>query len=389
MKNITIKGARLHNLKEIDISIPKNKLIVASGVSGSGKSTLVFDIIFEEGRRQYLHLLGVFAGIDDKDKFDEIAGIGPTIAVQQNIIRQSNPRSTLGTRTNILNMLAVLYAGEGEIACSECGIIVENNLICEKCGYTEERFPAGYFSYNNPNGMCFKCSGRGAYFQIHMEKLVSDELITLEQIFDKIMVTPGLKRVLYRHFGDYLKMPFSKIPDEVKEKIIYGQFASNNAAKRSMCLTRIFDGFIHKYGEDPTGVYKMSKCSECHGFRIGDEARRVFLNKKHIGKLGTMTLDELYVFLEKLLKSKKLTAFGINLIKEIQNKINNLIKSRLGYLSLYREVSSLSGGEIQRLFLNSHIDSKMDSLIYILDEPTSGLHESEKDELLKSLNALK
>ena len=91
MQNITVKGARIHNLKNIDISIPKNKLIVATGVSGSGKSSLMFDIIFEEGRSQYLKSLGILSGIDDEDKFDSISGLGPTIAVQQSIIRQSNP----------------------------------------------------------------------------------------------------------------------------------------------------------------------------------------------------------------------------------------------------------------------------------------------------------
>src|SRR5512133_3765269 len=112
MENIVIKGATAHNLKNFDISIPKNRLIVATGVSGSGKSSLVFDIIFEEGRRQYLRSLGLLAGVSDEDTFDSITGISPTIAVQQNIIRQSNPRSTVGSRTNILNLLAVLFAGD-------------------------------------------------------------------------------------------------------------------------------------------------------------------------------------------------------------------------------------------------------------------------------------
>ena len=148
MKNITITGARIHNLKGINVSIPKNKLVVATGISGSGKSSLVFDIIFEEGRRQYLQSLGMLSGIADEDEFDNISGIGPTVAVQQSIIRQSNPRSTVGSRTNILNMLGVLYAGEGRISCSSCETPVDDNLTCGKCGNTEERLEASYFSYN-------------------------------------------------------------------------------------------------------------------------------------------------------------------------------------------------------------------------------------------------
>ena len=93
MKTIDIKGARLHNLKNIDVSIPKNQLVVVTGVSGSGKSSLVFDIIFEEGKRQYLQSIGMIPGITEEDKYDQLTGIGPAVAVQQAIIRQSNPRS--------------------------------------------------------------------------------------------------------------------------------------------------------------------------------------------------------------------------------------------------------------------------------------------------------
>jgi excinuclease ABC subunit A len=388
MKNITIQGARVHNLRNINISIPKNKLVVATGVSGSGKSSLVFDIIFEEGRRQYLQSLGILPGIEDEDKFDSISGIGPAIAVQQSIIRQSNPRSTVGTRTSILNLLAVLFASEGRIMCNACGTPVDNNLTCPKCGNTEERLPSRYFSYNAPEGMCMKCSGRGAYFKINMEKLVPDDRTTLKEIFNTVGVTPGYASLLQRHFNDYLKMPFSQIPDEVKADIINGHQVNSNSEKRSYCLTRIFEGRLYRNGEDSDGIYTMSVCSECNGFRIGEEARRVLLNGRHIGELGKMTLSEIQEFLEVLSKQDTLTPFGKNLLKEMVRKTNNLIKSRLGHLSLYREMPTLSGGEIQRLFLNSHLDSKMDSLIYILDEPTTGLHESEKGELLKSIIAL-
>lgn len=389
MKNITITGARVHNLKNIDISIPKNKLVVVTGVSGSGKSSLVFDIIFEEGRRQYLQSLGVLSGFDDEDKFDSISGIGPAIAVQQGIIRQSNPRSTVGSKTNILNMLAVLYASEGQITCSSCGKPVDENLTCEECGIMEERLGPSYFSYHSPNGMCLKCSGRGAYFEIDMDKLVADNHTTLQQVFEIAGPTPGYMKFLQRHFKNYLSMPFYEIPDEVKEEIIYGHHVNSNAEKRSYCLTRIFQGRLYWNGEDSSGIYTMALCSECHGFRIGEEARRVHLNGRHIGELGKMTISHLQDFLENLAKRNQLSPLGKNLLKELLHKTNHLIKSRLGYLSLYREMSTLSGGEIQRLFLNSHLDSKMDSLIYILDEPTAGLHESEKNELLKSIYALK
>ncbi len=388
MKNITIKGARLHNLKNIDISIPKNKLVVATGVSGSGKSSLVFDIIFEEGRKQYLKSLGILSGIDDEDKFDSISGIGPAVSVQQSVIRQSNPRSTVGSKTNILNLLSLLYSREGRIICPVCGTVSDSSLTCNNCGNKEEHLQASYFSYNTPNGMCIKCSGRGSYYRINMERLVPDDSTTMEEVFNKAGITPGYKKLLSKKYVNYFDLPFSNLLDEIKYEIIYGHQVNGNDEKRSYCLTRIFEARLRN-GEDLNGIYSVSECSECHGFRVGEEARSVLLGGRHIGELGKMNVSELEEFLEELPDKEALTPLGKNLLNEILNITRGLIKSRLGHLSLYRDLPSLSGGEIQRLFLNSHLSSKMDSLIYILDEPTAGLHESEKTELLKSITELK
>lgn len=385
MKEIKIRGARIHNLKNLNISIPKNKLVVATGVSGSGKSSLVFDIIFEEGRKQYLQSLGILSGLDNENKFDDIQGLGPAIAVKQNIIRQSNPRSTVGSRTNIINMLSLLYAGEGQILCSSCNTQVNDNLICKTCGSAEERLDPSYFSYNSSNGMCMKCSGRGTYFEINIEKLIPDNSTTLQQVFNMVGVTPGFMKLLQKKFNEYFSMPFSELPQDVKNEVIYGHYENG---KPTYSLTRIFQSRYEK-GEDLNEIYNKVPCTDCHGFRIGEEGRRVLLDGKHIGEVGNMTISEAHEFLQLLLEQETLTQLGKNLLKDILVKMKQLIKSRLGHLCLYREMSTLSGGEIQRLFLNSHLDSKMDSLIYVLDEPTAGLHESEKADILKAINELK
>ncbi|HGM1096572.1 TPA: excinuclease ABC subunit UvrA [Clostridioides difficile] len=385
MKEIKINGAKIHNLKNIDVSIPKDKLVVATGVSGSGRSSLMFDIVFEEGRKQYLQSLGILAGIDSEDKFDNIQGLAPTIAVQQNIIRQSNPRSTVGTRTNILNMLTLLYSVEGQIMCTMCDTPVSDNLICNNCGYEEERLKPSYFSYNSSDGMCMKCSGHGAYFEINIEKLVLDKHDTLKQVLDRAKITPGYLRVFSKKFNDYLDIQFLQLPEEVKNEVLYGHYENG---KKSSSLSKVFHN-RYKRGEDLNGVYTMTACSDCNGFKIGEEARRVLLNGKHIGELGKMTILEIDEFLKILLDQGNLSTFGTNLVNNILSKTRHLIESRLGHLSLYREISTLSGGEMQRLFLNSHLDSEMDSLIYVLDEPTAGLHESEKIDILKSIKKLK
>lgn len=387
MEHIKVTGARIHNLKGFDITIPKNKLIVATGISGSGKSSLMFDIIFEKGRREYLQSLGMFAGLED-EKFDSIEGICPAIAVKQSIVRQNNPRSTVGSKTNILNLLGLLYSGEGQSACSACGAPAGKDPICRKCGHEEERLEPGYFSYNNPNGMCMKCSGKGAYYRVNMEKLVPDKKTTVREIFMSTGVTPGIFRVIERNLKEYMDKPYLKISDEIQEEVIHGHYVSNNSANQSFCLSRIFQ-LRHKKGEYLNGLYEPALCSGCHGYRIGEEARKVFINGKHIGETGKMTLIEAKKFFESTMEKAKTSQFATHLLKDILRRTNSLIASRLGHLSLYRELSTLSGGELQRLFLNSHLESKLESLIYILDEPTVGLHESEKGELLKSIKALK
>lgn len=143
MEEIKIQGARIHNLKNINLVIPKNQLVVITGMSGSGKSSLAFDVLFEEGKNQYLRSIGILAGLDNEDRFDMIEGIGPTVAVRQNTIRQSNPRSTVGTKTGILNQLAFVYASDGK------------NLDEDR-----EHLSPGDFLYTTADGMCINCRER-------------------------------------------------------------------------------------------------------------------------------------------------------------------------------------------------------------------------------------
>lgn len=371
MKEIKIKGARLHNLKNMNVTLPKNKFIAATGVSGSGKSSLVFDIIFEEGRKQYLQSLGMLTNLEEAYKFDSIEGIGPTIAVHQNTIRQSNPRSTVGTRTGILHMLTLLYSSEGKVNSEDYD--------------ADEHFGPSFFSYNSASGMCLHCSGKGANYEINIDRLVSDDQMTLEEVFIKSKVTPGYMNILKKRFNEYFNRTFVSLPNEVKDEVIYGRF---ELGKNSYCLTKAFENRQRK-GEAVQDLYAMQLCQECHGYRVGEEARSVFIHGKHIGELCTMLISELYDFLLETLETEVYSSLGNNLVQDILNKLKHLMNAKLGYLTLYREMSTLSGGELQRLFLNAHLDTKMDSLIYVLDEPTAGLHASEKEDIITSIRQLK
>ena len=367
MEEIKIQGARIHNLKNINLTIPKRKLVVITGISGSGKSSLAFDILFEEGKNQYLRSIGILAGLDNEDRFDTIEGIGPTVAVRQNTIRQSNPRSTVGTKTGILNQLALIYASDGKS-------LGEHN---------KHLFP-GVFLYTTVEGMCISCQGRGSYYDINLEQLIPDKTTTLLEVYESLRVTAGFLKILKKKYGMYFKIPFGELPEEISGEVIYGTYDNG---KQSYCLDRILRNAYEK-GEDVEEVYTKTICSVCQGERIGEEAREVFFGGKQIGELGQMTLSGLFHFLSEIAE-EELSQFGKNIVKNVKEKLKHLIEFRLGHLTLYREMASLSGGEVQRIFLHLHLESRLDSLIYIFDEPMAGLHPSEKKIMIKAVKELR
>lgn len=155
MDEIKIVGARIHNLKSLNVNIPKKKITLITGVSGSGKSSLAFDIIFNEGMNRYLQAIGFPPKLEDEKPFDLIEGLSPTVAVEQRTTRAFNPRSTVGTKTIIYNLLRMLYAIEGELLCPICKIPVDENLECKQCGMVRDRVEIKHFSFNEPSGNLF------------------------------------------------------------------------------------------------------------------------------------------------------------------------------------------------------------------------------------------
>ena len=367
MDKILVQGAHIHNLKDINICIPKQKLVVITGVSGSGKSSLAFDVLFEEGKNQYLRSIGILSGLDNEDREHKLEGIGPTVAIRQNTIRQNNPRSTVGSKTGILNQLALVYASEGS----------------NKEGDSEHLSPSD-FLYTSADGMCVHCGGKGSLFEVNLHELIPNPKMTLREVYEALKVTPGFMRVLKNKLGHYFEVPFWELPEEIQDEVVYGEYMGG---KQSYCIERILRNAYEKE-EDVENVYAKVICPKCQGERLDDKAREITFFGKTIGELGKMTLSMLLQFLMQL-PVNNLSQFSKKTLKSICKELKELEMFRLGHLSLYRELSTLSGGELQRVFLHMHLESKLDSLIYVFDEPMSGLHPSEKLSMISAIKKLR
>jgi excinuclease ABC A subunit len=365
---IEIKNAKIHNLKGLDVKIPKNKLTVITGVSGSGKSSLAFDTLYEEGRRRYLLFSGTQFMIDNEQSFDEINGLSPTVAVEQRIIRQSNPRSTVGTRTKLESMLAALYANYGEV---------------DSKYDTGEPLEISMFQKNSPRGMCVKCMGKGTVYRVLEDELFNNKSIRLEQLFEDIADNGHYHRMLVKYeraTGSTREKRIDELTLEEFNKFKYGceNFEGLNSwLIQSYHWSKGKSNWISK-----VSCVKEVSCPKCYGSGINEMAFHTKVLDKTLMDMEHMYIDDLCALLKEY-KGKK-----SSLLDEIVKKLECLMEVGLHHLSLARPIPTLSGGEIQRLFLASYILAEMDSIIFIFDEPTIGLHETEKANLIQIIRKL-
>ena len=511
--SIYIKGARVHNLRNIEVEIPHNKLIVVTGLSGSGKSTLAFDTIFAEGQRRYVESLSAYArqflGKINKPDVDIITGIAPAIAIEQKV-NTRNPRSTVGTTTEIYDYLKLLFAraghtfspvsgqevrcfsvddvaarilardgqrvvigaplvlGEGQGIIEKLTLLLSEGLmrvytggevrliedvlpgigpdtradeirivvdrmrvatdedsqtrirdsvarafsygggICEIVtdegvrefssrfeadGIEFERPSEHLFSFNNPLGACPRCEGYGKVIGIDEDLVIPDKSKTIYE--DAVACWRGetmrkWKQQLVENaskFGFPIHTPFHELTPEQKRLLWRGNEYFHG-------LDEFFEYIDSERRKIQFRVMKArytgkTVCPECGGSRLRREALYVRVGDRTIAQIVAMPVDELIPFFNALQLDEHDTKTAARILTEIRNRLQYLADVGLGYLTLDRLSSTLSGGESQRINLSTSLGSNLTGSLYILDEPSIGLHPRDTNRLIGVLKQLR
>ncbi len=397
---IVVLGARTNNLKEIDVRIPHNKFVVVTGVSGSGKSSLIFDILAKEGQRRYFETLPSFSrqfiGKLNQPDVDSITGLSPVIAIGQKTVGM-HARSTVGTVSDIYDLLRLLFARKGETT-------------------RKIKLSRSLFSFNTEVGRCPNCVGIGKEEEIDLEKLIIHPEKTIREgalaptlptgYIMYSQVTIDVLNQVCEAEGFNVEIPWNELTTEQKNVVLYGSdkikvpFGKHSLESRlkwtgikakpreeghykgmipimSDILRRDRNANILKY-------VKSITCKECNGERINADARSVTINQKTIFELTRLELNELIQWFIK----NDWDEISSRITGKIISQISILSDLGLGHLSLDRGAKSLSSSEIQRLRVANQLTSSLSDVLYIFDEPSIGLHGEENRRMIHHLKEL-
>lgn len=372
MHDIVIKGARENNLQNIDLTIPRGKVVCFVGVSGSGKSTLAFDIIAREGQRQYFESLPSFArrllNKTNRPDVAEIKGISSTILIGQERVTGS-PRSTVGTLSEAYTYLRMLYSRAGKPA-----------------------LDSSYFSFNHPNGACKTCKGLGQAITFDPGKLIdtTKTLNTGALLHSEWRVGGRMWRIIKAtQFFDMDKKLEDFEPDEL-DKLLYApkqywgdpdDFVGDKVSYQGI-IVRLQSP--RRHDRDEMDYRQIGECPECYGWRLNNKALSVKLNDKNIGEVGNLSLVDCLEFVRTIDLPRALI-----IRPRLEDQLQSLVDAGVGYLSLNRSSDTLSGGEAQRVKIARQMSSDLIEMIYVLDEPTAGLHPKDVERVILNLAKLR
>lgn len=539
MNTIQIRGARTHNLKNVDLDLPRDQLIVVTGLSGSGKSSLAFDTLYAEGQRRYVESLSAYArqflSLMEKPDVDHIEGLSPAISIEQKATSH-NPRSTVGTITEIYDYLRLLFARVGQPRCPthhlpleaqtisqmvdhvlalpkdtklmllapvvqdrkgeyiqlfqhlqqqgfirarvngevveladppeldrykkhtieviidrfkvsedkkqrlaesfETAVALSNGVAkvaplspapsptkvkgeveemvfsalyaCPECGYSIPELEPKLFSFNSPAGACPTCDGLGQMEYFAEADVVHNPELSLAQgairswnknhlFYYQLLLS------LSEHYGFSLETPFKDLPADIQKILLYGSGKENIKLKYASSHrgTRVrnkpFEGVIpnleRRYREAESNIIReelgklmsYQPCVTCHGQRLNEAARNVFINDVNLPSIVELSTAKALNFFKKLNLTGARGKIADKILKEIQQRLSFLVNVGLNYLNLSRRADTLSGGEAQRIRLASQIGAGLVGVMYILDEPSIGLHQRDNQRLLDTL----
>ncbi|ODA25131.1 excinuclease ABC subunit UvrA [Photobacterium damselae] len=534
MDKIEVRGARTHNLKNINLTIPRDKLIVITGLSGSGKSSLAFDTLYAEGQRRYVESLSAYArqflSLMEKPDVDHIEGLSPAISIEQKSTSH-NPRSTVGTITEVYDYLRLLYARVGEPRCPTHNVtlaaqtvsqmvdqvlslpegsklmmlapiikerkgehvktlanlaaqgyiraridgevcdlsdpptlelhkkhtievvvdrfkvrddlqqrlaesfetalelsggnvvispmdgdgeelVFSANFACPHCGYSMQELEPRLFSFNNPAGACGTCDGLGVQQYFAPERVVQNGELSLAggaiRGWDKKnFYYFQMLKSLAEHYDFDVDAPFNSLSKKVQNVVLNGSGTTNIEFKyindrgditvRRHPFEGILNNMERRYHdtesnsvrEDLAKFVSTKPCASCHGSRLRQEARHVFIHETNLPQICEMSINEALAFFTQLELTGQRAQIAEKVLKEIQERLSFLVNVGLNYLNLSRSADTLSGGEAQRIRLASQIGAGLVGVMYVLDEPSIGLHQRDNERLLKTLTHLR
>lgn len=407
---IRVKGAREHNLKNISLEIPRDKLVVFTGVSGSGKSSLAFGTLYAEAQRRYLESVSPYArrlfNQMSVPEVDSIEGLPPAVALQQQRSGASG-RSSVGSVTTLSNLLRMLFSRAGDYPPGQSIIYAEG------------------FSYNTPEGACEACHGMGSVFEVTEETMVPDDTLSIRA--GAIASWPRAwqgqnQRDILVSMGYDVDTAWKKLPKKQRDWILFTEetptapvypglspeeTALAIAKKRQpdymgtfigarAYVLKTFSSSQSELMKKRVSKYMLSKvCPICAGKRLKKEALSVKFKGRDIAETSGMTLLELSKLFseaarnEKLVKSEKKQLVIQRISADILARIGVTLELGLGYLTLDRSTPTLSPGELQRLRLSTQVYSNLFGVVYVLDEPSAGLHPADTEALLSILGKLK
>lgn len=417
--SIEVRGARVHNLKDIDVSVPLNNFVGIAGVSGSGKSSLALGVLYAEGSRRYLEALSTYTRRritqSERADVDEVEHVPSALALHQ---RPAVPdiRSTFGTMTELLNGLRLLYSRTGSYTCPNghrvpptMNVALERPIVCSQCHAEFYGRGAEEMAFNS-DGACPACSGTGVQRVVDESTLVPDESLSI----DDGAVAPwgtlmwSLMKDIVRQMGVRTDIPFRELNAQERQIVFHGPTEKHHIVVHNKGTDTATELDFTYYSAvksvenalsratSESAVKRVSRflkeqtCPQCAGTRLCEAARDPIIKGINLPQACAMTLDEFAVWLADIPSVMPVDVAGMatNIIDTMREPVARLQQLGLGYLSLDRPGATLSTGERQRVQLSRAVRNRTTGVLYVLDEPSIGLHPANVDGLLGVIDNL-